>query len=69
MTTAMPSLVQPAPPLVAPMIELIEYPDPDVEQQVRQYLDAAGEQSGVCGEHDPSWLAVLHDGQAGFAQT
>ncbi len=42
------------------MIEVVEQPDSNTVDQVRSYLDRAGEQAS--GEHDPRWLSVLAQG-------
>lgn len=41
------------------MIEIIEKHNPTVIKEVTDYLAAALLESGVCGEHNPSWLEVL----------
>jgi FemAB-related protein (PEP-CTERM system-associated) len=48
--------------VVIGMIEVVEQPDAALIGEVRQFLAAAPASTGVCGEHDPGWLAVLREG-------
>ncbi len=41
-------------------IEVLSKQNPALEQEVRSFLATAP--SGACGEHDPRWLDILHEG-------
>ena len=42
--------------------QVIDHPEAETEDAVRQFLVDAGDATGACGEHDPAWLHVLSDG-------
>ena len=42
------------------MVQVVENPHHDVLDEVNEYLAGVSTHSGVCGEHDPRWLDVLH---------